>query len=141
MIIDGEKHVLGRLASIVAKRLLEGEKIQVINAEKIVITGKKETILREYKELVNKKNIDSYKKGPYRPKKPDGLFRRTVRGMLPHKRARGRKALKELKVYIGTPKELEGKEVERVSDADAIKLGRAKLITLEELCRLLGSDF
>ncbi|MFQ6050995.1 MAG: 50S ribosomal protein L13 [Candidatus Hydrothermarchaeota archaeon] len=140
MIIDGERHVLGRLASFVAKRLLEGEKIQVINAEKIVITGKKETILREYKELMNKKNIDSYKKGPHRPKKPDGLFRRTVRGMLPYKKERGRKALKGLKVYVGTPREFEGKEVRRVDEADAIKLGRTKLITLGELCKLLGSD-
>ena len=37
--IDGKGHLLGRLASIVAKQLLEGAKITVVRAEAIVVSG------------------------------------------------------------------------------------------------------
>ena len=41
-IIDGEGLVLGRLASTVSKRLLNGEEITIVNAEKIIISGNKD---------------------------------------------------------------------------------------------------
>ncbi len=39
IVIDGKGHLLGRLASIVAKQLLEGKKIVVVRTEAIVISG------------------------------------------------------------------------------------------------------
>jgi len=48
-LIDGDKYVLGRFATFVAKLLLEGNHVAIINAEKLVISGKKEAIVAKYK--------------------------------------------------------------------------------------------
>ncbi|MEM4040017.1 MAG: 50S ribosomal protein L13, partial [Thermoplasmata archaeon] len=99
-IIDATDHVLGRLSSTIAKMLLQGEEIIVINAEKSVVTGKKEFIFKNYLE---KWQRGSVRKGPHYPRMPDRIFRRTVRGMLPFKSSHGREAYRRLKVYIGVP--------------------------------------
>ncbi len=49
-VINADGMILGRLASILAKRLLAGEEIHIINAEKIVISGDKVTTFGEYKQ-------------------------------------------------------------------------------------------
>ncbi len=41
-IIDSEGAVLGRFCTTVAKRLLNGEEIAVVNSEKVIVTGKKD---------------------------------------------------------------------------------------------------
>jgi len=88
--IDANGLILGRLASMVATRLLNGETIAIINAERTVVSGSKVTTIREYKEMVNKGSTES---GPYFPRRADHIVKRTIRGMLPHKRMRGRDAL------------------------------------------------
>jgi len=77
--------ILGRLASVVASRLLSGETIAITNAERAVVSGTKTTTYREYKEQVDKGSTES---GPYFPTRPDQIMKRTIRGMLPHKRMR-----------------------------------------------------
>ena len=42
-------------------------------------------------------------RGPFHHRAPSKIFERTVRGMVPHKTARGGTALKRLKAYEGTP--------------------------------------
>jgi len=49
-IYDGTGAVLGRLASQVAKESLKGEEISVVNCSKIIITGNKRSIEKEFKE-------------------------------------------------------------------------------------------
>ncbi len=78
-IIDASNHILGRLSSYIAKRLLEGEKIVVVNAEKAIITGNPENVFERYKEKYDR---GSKEKGPYFPRHPEKIFKRTVRGML-----------------------------------------------------------
>lgn len=39
VVIDGKGHLLGRLASIVAKQLLFGKKVVVVRAEQMLISG------------------------------------------------------------------------------------------------------
>ena len=133
-IIDADNAVLGRLASIVAKRLLEGEEITIINAEKAVIVGNKEFIIEKYQK---RRDIGSVRKGPYYPRMPDRILRRTVRGMLPMKKSHGKEAYKRLKVYMGTPRELRGMDVEVLEDAKNNKL--EGFITLKELSTHLGA--
>ncbi|MCK5660568.1 MAG: 50S ribosomal protein L13, partial [Methanosarcinales archaeon] len=81
-VIDAEHMILGRLSSHVAKRLLAGETIDIINAEKTIISGSKVTTLGEYKDSMKR---GSKENGPYYPKRPDMILKRTIRGMLPHK--------------------------------------------------------
>lgn len=136
-IYDAENQILGRLCSVIAKDLLNGNVVYVVNAEKSVISGNKEFTIKKY--LERRRRGDPIK-GPFYPRYPDRIFRRTVRGMLPIKKAKGRKAFKKLKVFIGIPKELEKKRNEfiKLKEADAKKL-KCEYITLEELSIHLGA--
>jgi large subunit ribosomal protein L13 len=133
-VISAENLVLGRLASNVAKRLLKGEEIIIVNAEKTIITGSRDSILKDYRE---RRKLVHPRKGPYYPKSPDRILKRSVRGMIPYKKSSGKEAFKRLKVYQGVPKELSGKEIQTIESAQAA--GTVKYITLGEVSKLLGS--
>jgi large subunit ribosomal protein L13 len=84
MIIDGEGLVLGRLASSVSKKLLAGERVTVLNAEKIIISGNKEWAYAKYKQRVDRASISNPRKwGQNTLVDPDDIFRRTVRECYP----------------------------------------------------------
>lgn len=135
-VYDGSNQIAGRIATRIAKDLLNGEEVVVVNAEKIVLSGKKEVKFKEFK--ARRERGDPIK-GPFYPRYPDAIFRRMVRGMLPWHKPKGRKAFKRLKVYIGEPEEFKNKEKIRLKDADASKL-KIKYITLGELAILLGAE-
>ncbi|MDG6243771.1 MAG: 50S ribosomal protein L13 [Methanolobus sp.] len=137
-VIDAEGLIMGRLASTVAKKLLSGEKIDIINAEKAVISGSKFTTLREYKETMQ---IGKPEFGPYFPKRPDRILKRTIRGMLPYKRARGKDAMSRLKVYVGVPMELSNKEAAKVEEASMDRLSSNKYLKLGDVSKKLGAKF
>lgn len=135
-VIDASGAILGRLSSIIAKRLLNGERIVVVNAEKAVITGNKTSIFERYKAKYDR---GSKEKGPYFPKHPEKIFKRTVRGMLPWDRRRGREAYKRLRVFIGVPEELKDREFQRIENAMLEKVSKTeKFVSLEEVSRHLG---
>jgi len=135
-VIDASGHILGRLSSKIAKRLLNGERIVVVNAEKAVITGDKHMVFERYKEKYDR---GSKEKGPYFPRHPERIFKRTVRGMLPWKSSRGRDAYRRLRVFMGVPEELQGREFERIDDALLEKVSKTdKYVTLAEVSRYLG---
>ncbi len=134
MIINGENLILGRLASVVAKKALMGEKIDVVNCEKVVISGKKAEILFQYKE---KDQMTGELKGPYLPKMPDRLVRRTVRGMLPYKQDKGEKAFKRVMCYLSIPSKFKDQKLETIQEVSKENLKIANTITLQEICRLL----
>jgi len=136
-VIDASNAILGRLASIVAKRLLNGEKIAIVNAEKAVISGKFDSVLEKYKEWLKIRTHTNPKKGPFHYRRPDKLVKRTIRGMLPWKNPRGKQAYKRLRVYIGVPEELKNKEIARVKEVDASRL-KGSYITIFELSQLIG---
>lgn len=137
-VIDASGLILGRLSSVVAKRLLEGDTISIVNAEKAVISGSKVTTFKEYQQA---RQRGIREKGPYYPRRPDRLLKRTIRGMLPYKRQRGRDALSRLRVYVGVPEELAGEELSSVEAASMSRLSTIKYIELGELSRRLGSKF
>ncbi len=135
-VIDASGHILGRLSSKIAKRLLSGERIVVVNAEKAVITGDKYMVFERYKEKYDR---GSKEKGPYFPRHPERIFKRTVRGMLPWKSSRGRDAYRRLRVFMGVPEELQGREFEKIEDALLEKVSKTdKYVTLAEVSRYLG---
>ena len=77
-IIDGDGLLVGRLASNVAKRALAGEEIAVINAEKAIISGNRARVLNNYKQ---KRQRGSREGGPFFPRRPDHILKRTIRGL------------------------------------------------------------
>ena len=106
IVIDATDHIAGRLSSNVAKLLLQGNRVSVINSEKIMISGKKNSIVSEYREFLKIASILNPKHGPFHPRKPDTIISRMVRGMLPRDKPSGKASLKRLRAYIGIPKEL-----------------------------------
>jgi len=133
-IIDAKNHIAGRLASVVAKRLLKGEEIVIVNAEMIVITGDRDSVLASYKQ---KKDCGNVKSGPFFPRRADLMMKRTVRGMLPWKETSGKEAYRRLKVYVGVPKEFTDQKKEKVDVA--IKTGLTQYVTFSQIAEFLGS--
>ncbi len=139
LVVDGSGQILGRLASLVAKRLLEGERVIVVNSEKIVLSGRRSTIFREYDEWMEVRGRTNPRKGPKHFRRPDDIFRQVVRGMLPIKKAKGREALGRLRVHVGVPEDLSNVSKTTFPEASAGKLG-GRFITLGELSRYLGVE-
>jgi large subunit ribosomal protein L13 len=133
-IIDAKGLILGRMASHIAKRLLQGEDITVLNAEKAAISGKRLSIVKEAKTFLE---VGHPRKGPFHPRRPDRIVRRTVRGMLPWKKPKGQQAYKRLTVYIGIPPEFTEKETQTIPDANSEKL-KSPYITVGELAKEVG---
>lgn len=134
-VLDASGLVLGRAASLIAQRLLKGEHIVIVNSEKAVVTGSRQNVLAFY--TANRAR-GSKRTGPHYPRYPDRIFRRTVRGMLPHLKTRGREALDRLEVYIGVPTGLAQVTRGTIEGAKARPALRSP-ITLEEVTRLLGA--
>ncbi|MEM1563781.1 MAG: 50S ribosomal protein L13 [Candidatus Bathyarchaeia archaeon] len=133
-VINADGLILGRMASVIAKRLLKGEKIAVVNAEKAVVSGKKKSKVKEAKEFLE---VGHPGKGPMHPRRPDRILRRTIRGMLPYKQPKGKQAYKRLRVFVGIPDELKNREMETIEEAQAKKLA-CPYLTLGELAKEIG---
>ena len=137
MIIDAENLILGRMASFAAKKLLEGEDIVIVNAEKAVIIGNKDYIFRKYKQRRDRADIANPRKGPHFPRAPEGIVRRAVRGMLPYKREKGKKAFKKLQVFRSIPEKY--KKTEDVP-VDTVLERTARYVTVKEISHFLGYE-
>jgi len=133
-VIDATGLILGRMASTVAKRLLTGEAIVILNAEKAVISGKR---LNKVGQAKNFLAVGHPRKGPLHPRRPDTIVRRTVRGMLPRRKPKGQEAYKRLRVFLGVPEEFKGKEAETITNAGAQKL-KCSHLTVGELSKEIG---
>ena len=111
-VIDAKDKVLGKVA-VEAARLLRGKNkaiftphidtgdfVVVINAEQVVLTGKKEEqkIYTRYTGYVGGQKTDTPRS--IREKHPERLVEMAVRGMVPHNKL-GRRIMKKLKVYNG----------------------------------------
>jgi len=104
IVIDGKGHLLGRLASIVAKQALSGQRIVVVRCEEVNISGSFYRNKLRYADFMHKRHIVNPKKcGPFHHRSPSRILHRTIRGMLPHKTPRGEAALARLKLFEGVP--------------------------------------
>jgi large subunit ribosomal protein L13 len=112
-LIDAEGQVLGRLAVKVANIIRgrnkasytphvdTGDFVIVINASKVVLTGKKEEVT-EYMTFSGYVGGEKYRKlTDVRAKKPDFIVMQAVKGMLPKNRLAA-KMLTKLRVFPGT---------------------------------------
>ena len=120
-IINGENAILGRLASYAAKQALKGEEIVIVNCDKVVITGNKENILRNFKEKRSK--VGNSQTGLKYSLSEEKIVKRTIRGMLPdHRVGRGKEVLKKIMCYKGIPKQYEDKKKIAAGKEKGIKL-------------------
>jgi len=103
LVIDGRSHLMGRLAAVVAKTLLQGQRVTVVRCENINISGSFYRNKLKYLEFLNKRCNINPQRGPFHFRAPSKIFLRTVRGMIPHKTKRGKESLERLKCYEGVP--------------------------------------
>ncbi|MAV60489.1 MAG: 50S ribosomal protein L13 [Marine Group II euryarchaeote MED-G38] len=147
-VYDAKDKILGRLASKVAKQLLSARKsgnpnkVIILNAEEAIVSGPKKAVLADYHFRYN---LNHPRKGPFFPRMPDQILKRTVRGMLPYqKNSSGRNALRDLRVMIGRPSNLSGEELPEGHEwGDTSQLERPlplKYIRLGEISKSLGVD-
>jgi len=133
VVVDARDCILGRVASQVAERSLDGESIAVVNAEDAVITGSDDDIMSTYRQRAA---IGS-DQGPATIKRPDRIFKRSIRGMLPHKSDRGREAFSNVRVYVGNPFDEDGEVLE---DTSLDRLSNIKFLQLSEISEQLGAN-
>lgn len=137
VVINAEDLILGRLAAFVAKQALLGETVDIVNAEKAVITGDKKKIIAEYKR---KRDLGAPLIGPYFPRMPDRLMKRAIRGMLDYKSSRGKEAFARIKCHVGVPSSFEGAKFVDVPNANVEKT-HAKYLTIGRISKELGAKF
>jgi len=136
-VVNADGLILGRLCTHVAKRLLNGEDIVIVNAEKAIVSGRRAQLFEFYRHR-RKRGKSHLTKGPYYPRTADRIIKRSVRGMVEYRKPSGRAALKRLKVYLGVPKELGNSKLETIESAKKPHL--AKYVYLEEITKELGSS-
>ncbi|MCL9812956.1 50S ribosomal protein L13 [Natranaeroarchaeum aerophilus] len=133
VVVDARDCILGRVASKVAQQALDGERIAVVNAEDAVITGSEDDVMSTFEKRAELGSD----RGPYYPKRPDMIFKRSIRGMLPYKKDRGREAFENVRVYVGNPYDEDGEILEGTS---LDRLSNIKFLQLGEISENLGAN-
>jgi len=133
-LVNAEGQILGRMGSKVAKLLLNGEEVIILNAEKTVISGKKKSKILEQHIFLE---VGAPARGPFHYRRPDRFLRKSLRGMLPIKQARGKNAYKHLKAYMGIPAEFQNKPMIQFDQALAANL-KGPHFTLAEMAKQIG---
>ena len=135
VVVDARDCILGRVASEVAQRALDGERVAIVNAEDAVITGDKEDVFETYRTRIQLGSD----RGPNYPRRPDTIFKRAVRGMVPYKKKRGREAFENVRVYVGNPYE-DDREAEIVEGTSLDRLSNIRFVHLGEVSEQLGAN-
>jgi len=124
VIIDGKGHLIGRLASVLAKELLNGQKVVVVRCEEIQISGSLFRNQLIFSKFLQHRGNTNPKRGPIHYRSPARILWRTIRGMMPHKKERGQHALERLKVFEGIPHPYD--RMKRVVVPSALRILRLK---------------
>ena len=137
IVVDGTNLIAGRLCSNVAKLLRKGNRVSIVNCEKIMISGKKASIVSEYEDFLKISSIIHPRHGPFHPRRPDTIIKRMIRGMLPKEKPSKKTDLARLRTYIGVPNELKGFEKIQF-EKSKITRTYSKYTTMAELSRYIG---
>ncbi len=136
MIIDATDLIVGRFATVAAKKALLGEKVDIVNCEKAIISGDKVRLLADWKW---KRTMGTYK-GPFYGRLSDRMVRRIIRGMLPYKQPKGKAAYERIMCFRGVPTVLKDEKMVSLEDAHISKLSTPKFLRVGELSKLIGGS-
>jgi large subunit ribosomal protein L13 len=132
--VNADGLIVGRMSSYIAKRLLNGEHVIVLNAEKAIFSGKRKSKIAEAHVFLE---VGAPERGPFHYRRPDRMLKKTLRGMLPYHQPKGKMAFKRLKVFMGVPLEFKDKQTIQFEEAQASKL-KGPSFTLAELAKEIG---
>jgi large subunit ribosomal protein L13Ae len=140
VVVDAKGHLLGRLASYVAKQLQNGQRVVIVRSEKTLISGHHFRNKLKVMDFLRKRTSTNPKKGPIHQKAPSRMVWRVIRGMLPHKTPKGAAALGRLKCFDGVPLSLNTKKKMVVPDAlKSVRLRpRSKYCNIGDLAKECG---
>lgn len=133
-LVNADGQIVGRMCSKIAKLLLNGEEVIILNAEKAVFSGKKKSKIAEAHLFLE---VGAPERGPFHYRRPDRFLRKTVRGMVPFKQPKGKSAYKRLKVFMGVPAEFKDQKMISFDDAQSTNL-KGPHFTLAELATEIG---
>jgi large subunit ribosomal protein L13 len=132
--VNAEGLIVGRMCSKVAKRLLNGEEVIILNAEKAVFSGKKKSKVLEAHIFLE---VGAPERGPFHYRRPDRFLKKALRGMVPYKLPKGKAAYKRLKVFMGIPIEYKDQTMITFDEAQSTDL-KGPHFTLGELAKEIG---
>jgi large subunit ribosomal protein L13 len=133
-LVNAEGQIVGRMCSKIAKLLLNGEEVIILNSEKAIFSGKRKSKIAEAHLFLE---VGAPERGPFHYRRPDRFLRKTVRGMVPFKQPKGKTAYKRLKVFMGIPLEFKDMQMIQFDEASAAKL-KGPHFTLGELATEIG---
>merc|ERR1712093_558889 len=139
VVIDGRGHLVGRLASKVAKELLRGQRVVVVRCEQLVLSGSLFRNKITFHEFLRKACNTNPRRQFKHFRSPSRMFWRSLRGMTPHKTSRGKAALQRLKVFEGIPYPYDQRK--RMVVPEALKAVRIKSFRRTCLLGELASHF
>jgi large subunit ribosomal protein L13 len=134
---DATDQIAGRLSSKVAKLLISGRRVVVVNAERSLISGSRSSVVKQWQERLEIASHVNPIYGPIHPRRPDRILRRMIRGMVPRKKAKGALAMKRLRVYVGLPSGVDVTKLTRFKDTTASRPVPV-YVTMKELSKALG---
>ena len=137
IVVNAANCIAGRICSHVAKLLLQGNRVAVVNAEKSMLSGNRYKTISLYKEHLEINSVTNPIHGPFHPRRPDTILTKMVRGMVPKSKGSGIEAFKRLRVYIGIPEGLKNIEQESFNDS-LITKPASYYITVGDVAKQIG---
>ena len=138
--VDCKGHLLGRLSSVIAKELLNGQKVVCVRTEQINMSGPLYRNALKYADFKRKRLATNHSHGHTHFRSPSKILWRTIRGMVPHKTTRGALAMDRFKSFEGIPSPYDEKK--RVVIPAALKCLRLKnhrkYASLGDLSKMYG---
>lgn len=137
IVVDGTNCISGRLCSKVSKLLLQGNRVSVVNSEKVMVSGNKYEVIESYKDKLEVSSVTNPIHGPFHPRRPDTIITKMIRGMVPKRKPSGMQAFKRLRVYIGIPDELKNSKMQTFDDAKITKQ-QSFYISMGDVAKQIG---
>ena len=137
IVVDGTDCISGRLCSKVSKLLLQGNRVSVVNSEKVMVSGNKYEVIESYKDKLEVSSVTNPIHGPFHPTRPDTIITKMIRGMVPKRKPSSMQAFKRLRVYIGIPDELKNSAMQTFDDAKITKQ-QSFYISMGDVAKQIG---
>jgi large subunit ribosomal protein L13 len=135
--VDASGQIAGRLCSNVAKLLLNGNRVVVVNARNTLISGQRQSVMNSWLEYLKIASVVHPKHGPFHSRTPDGIITRMVRGMVPRRKPKGEAAMRRLRVYAHIPEEYSKEKFETFENAKVTK-PPAYYVSLAQIANRIG---
>ena len=136
MNVDASNLIAGRLSSKIAKKLINGENVVIVNAEKAIMVGRREEIVAKYKKKVDATVHSNPDFGPKYERIPSRILKRMIKGMLPNRKVTAERLMKQLKIYNGVPITLKDTKFDVMTEV--ANKDKHDFITLKEIAELIG---